>query len=401
MDGFSLSPTNSFIAGDLEILKLDAVDDPGTDPLKVDDINMEESYFSKAIKYLASMNEGYTQSKINLFKSIMESTGTSYILESFSDYYVQVEAIIAKFLAFLEARLDEFDADMDRLVEGNTVIASHRTALMEEIKYYDDDNTEGYNYTIDDSHPNYSILDKFNATLFDELFKPMISDLSVEHVNNIVTSMELESDYRKFRGSLLGTDAELSDDGFIKELYKTFRNGDNSVTELSIDAVEIRNIAEKWFGYREMKSLMRREFNTLRTSYEGILKKVAAVCKDNNSLTVGAFTNLLPADVQLEKIDGKAIDSAGAKMSPDLMVQIDIYTKAKLDQLQKYTDICCMAFTAKLDAIKLQFAQYQRILMAAVEVLDKPDCYYDARTNPIKTVDDTKMPTELEREEGL
>ena len=65
-------------------------------------------------------------------------------------------------------------------------------------------------------------------------------------------------------------------------------------------------------------------------------------------------------------------------MSADTMLQLDIYCKAKLDQLQKYTDITCLAFMAKLDALKAMHRQDRNILMSAVDVIEKPENYgYD------------------------
>ena len=71
-------------------------------------------------------------------------------------------------------------------------------------------------------------------------------------------------------------------------------------------------------------------------------------------------------------------------MPSNMMIQLDIYCKAKLDQLQKYSDIACMAFMAKLDAVKDSYAQDRAILLKAVELLDKPDVYGDVTKPPKK-----------------
>ena len=65
-------------------------------------------------------------------------------------------------------------------------------------------------------------------------------------------------------------------------------------------------------------------------------------------------------------------------MSSNMMLQFDIYSKAKADQLQKYTDITMMAIAAKMDAIKSMYRQNTNILLNVCEVLDHPESYYDA-----------------------
>ena len=66
-------------------------------------------------------------------------------------------------------------------------------------------------------------------------------------------------------------------------------------------------------------------------------------------------------------------------MSSDMMLQLDVYCKGKTDQLHKYTDIVIMTMTAKMDAIKDMYMEYRTCLYDAIEVLDAPHNYYDAR----------------------
>lgn len=372
-----VKPTNSFAHADFSILGMD-INDPMFNIEKLKTMDFEESYFSSAINFLKEINSTYVDSKIALYKSIAESSSDILMLESFSDYYVQVEAIVDKFLRFLRNKMDEFFSIMESFIDENTVLKEHRKALIEDIKTYEDDQTEGYNYTVDEEIPDVSAIDKFNASLFDDFFKANITDLNADAVKNTVNSIELEQDYRKFRARILGKDGELSDGEFAKMIYLIFRDNNATCIELNLSAAKIRKIAEEFFKFSDIKNGLNKQYTEIEKAYNEVLKKISIVSKNNNNLTISAFTNILPNDIGVDKIDGKAVDNTGMMMSANMMLQLDIYCKAKADQLQKYTDITLMAIGAKMDAIKDMYSQNQRILLKAVEVLDHPESYYDA-----------------------
>ena len=163
---FELIPTNSLVSGSFDILKMDAVDDPFTNVLSVSAMNMEENYFASSINFLKSINESYIASKIKLYKAIAESTTDSVMLESFSDYYVQIDAIIQKFLKFIKYKIDNFLNTVFMYMDDNKIITEHRKALLEEIKNYTHDGYDGFNYTIKSDIPDLSVLDNFNGSLF-------------------------------------------------------------------------------------------------------------------------------------------------------------------------------------------------------------------------------------------
>ena len=148
-----------------------------------------------------------------------------------------------------------------------------------------------------------------------------------------------------------------------------FRDNNASEIELGIDAAEIKKIAEAYFKFSDIKSEMDKQYTEISKAYEGILKKISIVSSNNNNLTVQAFTNLLPNDIGVEKIDGKDTDNNGMMMSADMMLQLDIYCKAKTDQVIKYTDITMMCMAAKMDAIADMYNQNTNILRTALDVI--------------------------------
>lgn len=383
---FNLIPTNTLASGAFDVLKLDGVEDPFTNILSLSAINMEESYISSMINFLNEMNNEFVDNKMKLYREMVGTDNSTVVLESFSDYYVKVDDIIQKTLKFLRYKIDSFISSIENFMDETKIIDSHKKALMDEIKYYTSDSREGYTYTINENIPDLSGLDSFNASLFDDLYKPMVNDLSSDSVSEAIAALDLEKDVSIFRARVLNSIAEhpegLNTQEFERMMYLIFRDNSSHMIELDIDAKDIKNIAEKWFKHYELKSTLNKDYNAIKKSLESVLDKIEKITNNNNNMSVGAFTNLMPGDIKVEKIEGKDIDNNGMMMSPDMMIRINIYTKAKIDQLHKYTDIICMVIGAKLDAIKSMIQQDRAILLDAIEVLDKPDVYYDARQTP-------------------
>ena len=390
---FTLNPTNSLIYGAFDILKSDAPEDNATNVLSLSAMNMEESYMGSIVNFISSVSNSLTESKINLYRSLKEhSNNSTYVLESFSDYYVQVEAITSKVIKFLNTKTEDFISTMNNYMEETKSITEHKKALTEEIKYYTDDSSEGYNYTIDETIPNIEALDSFNASLFDDLYKPVVNNLSIESIKETIAAIDIEQDLESFRARVLNYNNPINIREFEDKLYRVFRDESSNMIELDYDAKDIRAIAEEWFKKYEVKSALSKDCNNIEKALDSVLKKIEVLTKNNNNMSVSAFTHLMPGDIKVEKIDGKDVDTSGMMMSPEMMVNINIYTKAKIDLMQKYTDIICLVMAAKMDAIKGKIQQDRRVLLSAIDILDNPEGYYDARKTPkASSVDETYL----------
>ena len=138
---------------------------------------------------------------------------------------------------------------MDDFIKSDKEIEEHKEELLHKIKMYQDDSREGYMYRFDPSIPNLQALTNFNASLFDDLMKGSISgDLSVENISNVLSHIDLEQDYRKFRAEMLGlTNSELSENEYAKELRRVYRSNNDTTVEIDVDVESIKAIADKWF----------------------------------------------------------------------------------------------------------------------------------------------------------
>ena len=404
--GFNPVPSNIFFGGALEALKqqpyggdYDSIrsfggyDNHNSDGFPIDSrhpqitpfVHLEESYFVECFNFLAQKHKAYNEAKLKLYKSISEASSPIIVLESFSDYYVQAEAIYTKTLEFIKERMRTFLIEMEREINGTNSVIKNYKSKFEQIKFYKDDR-DGFFYTVDNV-PDLTALETFNASLFDDLFKSTVNDFSVDNIEKFLASVDLEQDYKRFRGALLNRDS-LSENEFASQLYRIFRDNTTEKEALNIDADSIKEIAKVWFERsQKIKSMLQEEYRKIESAFKGVLDRISKVVKNNSGLTIGAFTSLLPGDVQFNTLNSKAIDTEGTPMAPDMMVQLDMYCKLKLDQFQKYTDLVCQAVMAKLDAIKQWIIQDATLLHHAVDVLQHPEQYYDALSNKYTIAD--------------
>ena len=103
---------NTVALANFDILKMDGIQDPLININSLTDIDIEETYFQTAIVFINEQNTIYTNTKKKLYKSIYEASSYRIILESFSDFYISVKAIIDKFLKFMKDMFSKFLATL-------------------------------------------------------------------------------------------------------------------------------------------------------------------------------------------------------------------------------------------------------------------------------------------------
>ena len=65
--------------------------------------------------------------------------------------------------------------------------------------------------------------------------------------------------------------------------------------------------------------------------------------------------------------------SVGTNVPGDLLIQLDVYTKNKVDEIQEISNIHALAFSAKLDALKCCYKQDRALLYTALSKVQRTD----------------------------
>ena len=108
--------------------------------------------------------------------------------------------------------------------------------------------------------------------------------------------------------------------------------------------------------------------------------KVTGTKMITNTESSGFGADHLPAldsknhykDADASTIDTVDTVGGGTMMAAELMTQIDVYVRAKIDQIQEYSNIHLLAFGAKLDAMKECLNQDRNVLYVALRKSDVP-----------------------------
>jgi len=360
-------PTNTLASANFDILKVDAVEDPLINVNKLATMDFEENYTAKVVDFINECRNEITDRKISFYKSLNEATNERAVLESFSDFFTGVKDIINKFIKFLKKLVDRFVATLMKLVKSDNYIKKHKDYFnhLSDMEF----DFKGYEYTFKPNVPMPEAALGFNNSLFDTLYSNEKRQLTVQSVKDSIIGMDLEKDYNKFRGRVLGRDEEIYISEFSEELFKEYRNGSMSTDNITADNSYIRKCLNRFLDYNKMLKEITHQRDEIIKAYERVQKEVENITKRNTDLDKQAFLSRLPADNMITDIETTA---GGTLMAAELMTQLDVYVRAKIDQIQEYSNIHLLAFGGKLDAMKECLNQDRNVLYVALRKSNVP-----------------------------
>lgn len=364
------SPTNTVSLSNFDVLKFDAVEDPLIDVTKLTAVDFEESYFATTVNFIMENRNEYTKAKMTLYKSISEATSERVVLESFSDFFVKIKEIIDKFLKFLKSLAARFLTSLNKLIESESYLKKHKKDFSD-FKDADKFDITGYKFTFTDNIPVPNAILDFNRDMFIDLLgdQNKINASGVQSTN-VSLAANLENKCNEFRKNIIGADNDISISDFPDELFKVYRNGDNDTDTIEVDRLYVRNAVDRFFSYSTIKKSIDSQCKQVNDAYKRVEAQVKDIVKRNGDLNKEAFkTNMQKAtDITAVSVDGE-----GIMMSGDLMMQLDIYVKTKVDEIQKCSDIHALAFSAKLDALKDCYRQDKATLYTALSRIQRTD----------------------------
>lgn len=359
---FGFIPSNTFTSTSFDLLKDDNnIADSFIDISAIANNSLDESYFAMAVDFIKESNKQFTDCKMNLYKSISEATTEAVVLESFSDFFVQVAEVIDKFSKFIIAINDKALATITSYIKDDKTIKRHENGYK---SFKGTVSIEGYKYTFDPNIPMANASVYFNQNLFEDLYKRTGDILTVDDMKDVMAAANYEEDYNKFRGAVIGK-SSISGSQFGMELFKIFRNGESDISNIEFSSTEVYDIYKRFKDYKKTLDETRANLRNIIKDYENIKSSVKSISNRNGDLNKSAFIKLLPGDkVKDIKTNGEDY------ITPDVMYQIDLYTKAKVCQIIEYSNIHTLAFSAKLDALKESFRQDRSVLYTALSKME-------------------------------
>lgn len=373
MDGFI--PTNTMSNTAFDVLRMDGIDDPLINVNKLGTLDLDESYFATAVSFIKEANNDLVESKQNLYKSISEATTQFVVLESFSDFFSRVNDIINKFIKFIKSLTQRFLTHINKLINSDKYINSHKKDF-KDFRDTDKFTINGYNYTFNPNIPMAAASVSFNRSLFEDLYDKSGSiDLSPNGVNTSINKIDIESSCDEFRGSVLGQSTPISVSEFDTELFKIYRDNSIDTEEIEVDSLEVSKALNRFTLFSDNKKQITNDQSKIERDYEQVKKQVKDITRRNGDLNLSAFIDRLPQEMQgnIKKSKDSTDNQQGFSMSADLMYKLDLYTKAKVDQITEFSNIHTLAFSAKLDALKESYKQDRALLYTALLKIQRTD----------------------------
>lgn len=371
MSDFDLKPTNTLAMASLDALKNEGLEDPKINGniSKLATMDLDESYMIKTINFINESNKEFTDSKIALYKAISESAGEqAVVLESFSDFFTKVKDIIDKFLAFMKSLFSRFITQLMSMVNSDKYIKKHKDDL-KSFGPNDEFDFDGYNFTFKPGIPTVEPMMGFNSDLFRDL-RNATGDgkINATNMKSANSSISYADSYDEFRASVIGKDGTtIYAEDFAEELFKVFRDDDMSTSDITIDSTKVNESLRRFIDYKKIKSTVEKDNKEIQKKYDELKKDVKDITKRNGDLQASAFAARMANS-------GITLDSnVGTTITGDLLTQIDVYTKKKVDQIQEVSNIHALAFSAKLDALKCCYKQDRAILYTALTKVQRTD----------------------------
>lgn len=366
---FGFYPSNTFESVNFDVFNIDGVEDPLINVNKLATLDFEECYFSQAVAFINECNDEYTNNKIKLYHNISESSSQAVVLESFSDFFVRVKEIINKFLKFIKSLFNRFSITIARMIDSENYLKKRK----KDFSNFKDENKfkiEGFEYTFSENIPLSQAVLGFNNSLFDKLYGDENNNLTAEGIKQATISINLEEDCDEFRARVIGRDdyGRISITDFPDELFKVYRNNTMTASTIEVNHAYIMKVVDRFFDSTTIRSSISRQYKQIEDAYRKVESQIKDIVSRNGDLNAKEFLERLPDDNGITQIDNKS-DLNNYTIPGNIMSQLDMYVKAKVDQIQEYSNIHILAFAAKLDAIKECTIQDKNTLYTALSKL--------------------------------
>lgn len=284
---------------------------------------------------------------------VKESLGSSFI-----DI---IKTIIVSFIGLITKIFEKFKQFFLYLLRSDKSIDNYKSKLMK----YDD------TFEIFDHELVYRTYTNFEADIpdptlylrFSEDYEESVGKLEkfaksiskqelLSKIDSLTDDIDLDIDGKYFstlRSSILKTKEIVRAEEYPDKLYKIFRDGDSSTypapdyrrEKFKVTPIIVRSACKRFYEIKKMIKETEKQKDTLISTANSVVKK-------------------------FEKLNPSVIYTNYNTLDYDLANAFERYGRKKASQLSETCNICVMAFTAKLDALKEASAQDKKICFYAI-----------------------------------
>lgn len=334
------------------------------------DTDTDHSFFIESLNFLVEMKEEYNTHNKKFYKTILESQGEfSIINEGFNEFFNMIKSIIEKIINFVKKLFNRFITLIMGMVSSEKYIRRNKDYLSKFDSKYNF-NYDGFKFTFSGNVPSLSALTTFNKS-FDELkleekndndnLSSLMGSAKEADTSKAANALRQKYDelldnlqdniYDVYRGQTIGTSESISQSEYAEELFKIFRDGETRKSKIEINSSKVMECYDRFDKYEKTTDKVKKDKNQIEKDYTNLKKKIESSLK-REANGVHVFTHK----------DSDKLNIA----DKDVINTLDLFVKAKANEIQELSNIHIMAFSAKLDAMRDCFKQDKNILYKAL-----------------------------------
>ena len=245
-------------------------------PTTIPSVYVEHDLFNESLDFIMSITNEMNTYRKDLHKSILEADGNQYIIqESFDGFIGKIKKIIDKFLDFIKKIFKKFSLMLHKIVKSDKYIIKHK----EDVKKFSGEfDIKGYKYTNldNDDFPQINAYQQFsNFNKYKPSEEIKTADDLINATSNLLSSAKSDIDdwYSSFRGTVLGSDGSYSETEFKEELFKKFRNQEDSADTITIDSVGVIDSLDRFLNYDKTINHIKKGPINYRVVHVGVIIK--------------------------------------------------------------------------------------------------------------------------------
>lgn len=333
-----------------------------------------QSYFSEALNFCLEQRREFYEANKKFYRTIVESgNDTAIIHEGFGDFFNTVKKIIDKFLDFIKRLFSKFILTMNSFVKSESYLKKCKDEFS---KFNGDCNftMDGYTFTINPDIPvvnakaswndNSFFVDVYDGNTSFSLTpadsKTSLKDTIKSHSDMLNRAIETGDWFDNFRAEVLGrTHDMIYQDEYAKELFREYRDGKETSSDMDITSTEVMEALNRFTNHDKVLSSVKKTKESVDKEYNAIKKHLDKMMSINFSGGNKTAT--------INDPDGAF---SSHTLTGDEITKMDLYIKAKINQIQQMSSIHTLAFSAKIDAVNDCFKQDKNLLYKALSKIN-------------------------------
>ena len=340
-------PSNLIINENTDLLRLESYCDK------------EESFFFQTLSFISECRSDVDAANKVFYKSLLESGNNHIVInESFSDFFQSIKNVIRKVIEFVKSIFKRFLTKLNSLIKREKYLKNHKDDF-NKFSSKNEFTFDGFTFTFLPTIPAVNTLTDYSKS---------IEDINVSgYAKGEDAKQTLKAKYETFirdlddhiydeiRAQCIGSDSKyIYETEYAKELFCIFRDDQSTKEPIEVTASKVSEYYSRFTNFDKLEKEIKKDRDRIEKEYEKLKKQVDAAVKktaDGSSMTV-------------DDVNGVAGNPFVA--DKDMVAILDLFVKAKANQIQNISNIHLLAFGAKLDAIKDCFNQDKTVLYRAL-----------------------------------